>query len=122
MSYTVDYIRKPATEGQVQELIDKLNSDLDELDRIEAYYGEVPQRDDRYQRLADRARNRFSLAESYQAEIEGQEPEIDDNDAWGVKAPVRLNGVDMAIKSRDPEFSEWAREQVRLMEMWRRGE
>jgi hypothetical protein len=63
------------------------------------------------------------LAESYQREIEArQEPEIDDNDAWGMKAPVRLNGVDMAIKSRDPEFSEWAREQVRLVEMWRRGE
>jgi hypothetical protein len=72
MGYDYDFIYRAPTEGQVQELIDKLNSDLDELDRIEAYYGEVPQRDDRYQRLADRARDRYSLAESYWAEIEAR--------------------------------------------------
>jgi len=93
----------------VQELLDQIDEDLVRLDEIESRYGS---HSNAYTGTVNRIRNRYYLAESLAAQLPTEDEDL------GVKTPVRLNGIDMAVKSQDPEFVSWASEQLRLAELW----
>jgi len=117
MSYVVDFVYRAPSEGRIHELLNQIDDDIYQLDRIEASYHRVglsADNDPEYQRIANRARDRFLLAEDLAAQLGIGEEEEDRE----VKSPVILNGVTMAIKSRDPDFIEWAREQIELANLW----
>ena len=118
MHYTIDFVYRAPSEGRIHELLNQIDDDIYQLDRIEASYhrvGLAADNDPEYQRIANRARDRFLLAEDLAAQLGiGEEEERE------VKSPVMLNGVEMAVKSSsgDDEFIEWAREQIQLADMW----
>lgn len=82
ISYDVVFVKKPAQESDVLELLSKIEADEAQIERITADYaraGLTPERVPEYKRIADRIKLRFSLAEGYWQEI--QEREIDDQSA-----------------------------------------
>jgi len=73
VSYEVVYVKKPVTEGQVQEVLNQIDADLAKLERVEESYsrhGLSAEKDSQYQRLADRLRNNYELAEQLAAQFE----------------------------------------------------
>jgi len=113
-----DYEYTPVTRGRLADLLNKIEGDIREVENIEASYHRVglsPEGDQDYQRLVNQANDRLSLADYYEQQLGIDQSESDDRE---VKSPVILNGVTMAIKSRDPDFIQWAREQIELANLW----
>ena len=113
--YTYEY--RPVTRWMLADLLDKIEGDIREIENIEARYARVglsPEGDQDYQRLVNQADDRLSLSDDYEQRLGIGEEEEDRE----VKSPIMLNGVVMAVKSRDPDFIEWAREQIELADMW----
>ena len=81
ISMTYDCIHRPATPERVQELLDEITEDEAQLDSIIESYQRVgipPDEDTEYQRIADRIRNNFSLAESLWSKIEARDDHKDE--------------------------------------------
>lgn len=97
ISMSYDYITKPATEGQVLELLRKIEEDERKIDYITEDYarmGMTPDRVPEYEKIADRIRLRFSLAEGYWAEIQAREDR------------------------EDEELKFWTNKQLELADLW----
>ena len=115
ISMSYDYIHKPATPGMVQELLREIEEDEAQFDSITESYRRVglsPEKDPVYWELADRIRDNFYQAGDLYSKLP---QDSDDLDIGEMKSQREYSGA--AIKSQDPEFIDWANDQMKLAGM-----